>query len=473
MKNQSNIKKIPKKLLLVALIFLLLPCFAFGASTSLTTSKVKTTAKPIKDAKVKKIPLQKKEQPQCCVNGKLYPYPKTQCRAKKGRYYRSPEEAAKQCLRGLLKPQKPVRLPDLDVISTSVDTKCFMKVTVRNIGGPINAADHIAAKIHLSSGAGLVSRKTKLIDIDPGGALRAPGGSITYTTKMIITEPNQATLIRLDTEHVITEANETNNDDDAKLTCKTPLVWCCVKGKLGRTSKEMCRQAGGSPHKNEQKAKEVCGEKHQLPSPTHQTSGVKKEKSAIIPAAEMRGISPEASQVNTPEVVPLLGPRRIIEIESPSRYQTYHPGDTVTIRYRFTRIVDVVAGDITFKAVYQRGGDEIETTTVGYDPLVDGLNFRDTVITLPDDAPEGLYSIIAEQSGSEDSGEGNPFWVYRESTGAAITLEQPYPGQRFFPGSVIELKYYFSRPVEFGMMTFDLYTMESATPISKATLNYE
>jgi len=58
MKNQSNIKKIPKKLLLVALIFLLLPCFAFGASTSLTTSKVKTTAKPIKDAKVKKIPLQ-------------------------------------------------------------------------------------------------------------------------------------------------------------------------------------------------------------------------------------------------------------------------------------------------------------------------------------------------------------------------------------------------------------------------------
>ncbi len=148
-------------------------------------------------------------------------------------------------------------------------------------------------------------------------------------------------------------------------------------------------------------------------------------------------------------------------------------GETVVIQHRLTSIEDVVAGDISFTAVYKGGGDEIETVIVAYDPLVDGLDTRETAMTFPADAPEGLYSIIADQAGSENYGESGPFWIYRESTGAAITLEQPYPGQRFFPGSMIELKYYFSRPVEFGMMTFDLYTMESATPVSSATLNYE
>ena len=59
MKNQNTIKRITQKLLFVALLLLLLPCFAFGASTSLPDTKVKATAKQLRDAKVKKSPLQR------------------------------------------------------------------------------------------------------------------------------------------------------------------------------------------------------------------------------------------------------------------------------------------------------------------------------------------------------------------------------------------------------------------------------
>ena len=59
MRNQNTIKKSTQKLLFVVLILFLLPCFVFGASTSLPATKAKTTAKPIRDAEVKKPLLQK------------------------------------------------------------------------------------------------------------------------------------------------------------------------------------------------------------------------------------------------------------------------------------------------------------------------------------------------------------------------------------------------------------------------------
>ena len=59
MKNSNNIKKSVKKILFISLLFLLIPGFAFGASTSLPDTKVKATAKPLKNPKIKKSPLQK------------------------------------------------------------------------------------------------------------------------------------------------------------------------------------------------------------------------------------------------------------------------------------------------------------------------------------------------------------------------------------------------------------------------------
>ena len=59
MKNQSSLKMNVKKLLFISLIFLLLPCFAFGASTSIPAAKVKVPTESIRDAKVKKPLLQK------------------------------------------------------------------------------------------------------------------------------------------------------------------------------------------------------------------------------------------------------------------------------------------------------------------------------------------------------------------------------------------------------------------------------
>jgi hypothetical protein len=59
MENQKRLKIISQKLFFVALILLLLPCFAFGASTALPDTNVKTSPKSLQKAKVKTKVLQK------------------------------------------------------------------------------------------------------------------------------------------------------------------------------------------------------------------------------------------------------------------------------------------------------------------------------------------------------------------------------------------------------------------------------
>ncbi len=200
----------------------------------------------------------------CCVNGKVKKESVEECKRHKGTFYTNALEARGKCQTddgpspnynttptnklGVSRPRADIRkriLPDLDIIRTSTNRKCFMKIHVQNIGGPINATDHAAAKMHLSAGPSQVSNKTNLIQIDPLGKLRVPGGSIIYTTNMRVTEPSQMSLSWIDTAHNILESDESNNGDDALLACKLSFVWCCVNGKVGKATKEECRKGGG------------------------------------------------------------------------------------------------------------------------------------------------------------------------------------------------------------------------------------
>jgi hypothetical protein len=331
---------------------------------------------------------------------------------------------------GKIQSTLPGAMPIPDVVES-----CFcVEVVGHGTGGSVRGRDARGVEWNLEAPAGVA------------GALA--GLEVGHFYEICGRQPDRSVVIGH--PFVVTEHTETG----------VPCIeqpQCCIDDKLYPYAKARCKAQKGRYYRSPEEAEQQC-----LP-------GLKKGKSAITPVDEMRGTSPEGAQANISEGVPMLGRRAIIEIELPGR--TFHIDETIAIQYRFTSIDDVVAGVISFTAVYKGSGDEIKTVTAAYDPLVNGLDIRETAMTFPDDAPEGLYSIIADQAGSEDYGESGPFWIYRESTSAAITFEQPYLGQRFLPGSLIRLTYYFSRPVEFGLMTFDLYTMESATPVSTATWN--
>lgn len=402
---------------------------------------------------------------------------------------KSPDQKDNKKRRDTFRPHpdvKPFLLPDLDVIKTSVNPNCYMKVKVKNIGGPINAADHAAAKIHLSASAGLVSSMTKLIQIDPGGTLRSPGGEITYTTSMRITTLNQATLVWMDTEHAITESDEINNGDDAQLTCKTPLVWCCAKGKVGqirgkvgRITKDECKKVNGMIHKTEKQANKACGINDQLlptrPEPLDELKKKEpakskgKDRSAMTPFGEMHGtLPPVDTQTEVPEMVPMLFDMGI-RIESPTSAHKFYQGETITVRYRFSR--EAEAGDVSFTAINRGTAIGVASITVPYNPLTDGLDYREVELTFADDVLVGQYFIMASHPVSGAHGESDIFRV--ELNSAQINFLRPGTGDLFHhPGGAISVSYQFSRRVEPGPITFELYTLESGTPLATMTQTY-
>ncbi len=220
----------------------------------------------------------------CCDDGEVSRITKEECvgtekKPLNGKVFTTQRGALRACRNlGLTRAQrferfnpagvKPALLPDLEIVKTSTNRQCFMTVRVKNNGGPISSSNHGTSTIHLSAGPGSISSKTQLTDIDPGGVLKSAGGEITATTELRITKASQATLTWVDTNHQIVESNETNNGDDAVLSCKTPLIWCCLikqpgmigGGNLvGQMTLGECNKVGGNPYKTEGGANKACG----------------------------------------------------------------------------------------------------------------------------------------------------------------------------------------------------------------------
>lgn len=331
------------------------------------------------------------EELKCCISYKLYNYPKRECENRKGNYYRTDEEAEKECraqsthrtgLKKLEMQKDAVRLPvdiarkailpDLDIIRTYVNRGCYMTVKVKNIGGPIDEGEHAAATIHLSAGPGQISTMTKLTDIDPGGVLKASGGEITKTTELRITKANQATLVWVDTGHAIVESDEINNGDDAELSCRTPLIWCCARGRVGQVTSQQCKRVNGSLHKTEQEANKACGKAGLRLQPLSGPANEKKRK-----------IFPKKIETPTTQILQKMSSARLderresesepavwpIQIAPPYGGQIFYGGDTINGRYRITQ--ETEAGLIHFALVSGTPPDEFTVhaeTDVQYSP---------------------------------------------------------------------------------------------------------
>gem|GEM_PF-3192384 len=378
--------------------------------------------------------------------------------------------------------KKPVLLPDLDVIYTSTNALCFMTGKVKNLGGPISVADHAAAKIHLSAGPGQISSKTKLTDIDPTGALRSPGGEITYTTELRITEPNQATLVWMDTADIgepfaITESNESNNGDYAVLTCKTQLVWCCVpkkqdsmrEGQVGQMSQGECEALRGTSHDSAAKANRACGIKMipgLLPS-TKQLDKNAVQKSQDNGPREIRGqMIPQGLQGKAPGTGIPTSLDEGISIFSPTRRNQFYQGETIEVQYTLSR--EIEAGDVFFSLKNSSTGATVDSLTIAYVP--DETRLPGTlVLTLPESTPGGMYKITAEHSISDAYGESDSFFL---ANSASINFVRPERGEYVRPGTNLTMRFQLSRRVVPGTVTFNLHTIRSTTSLASATHSY-
>lgn len=109
--------------------------------------------------------------------------------------------------------QLQLRLPDLIVVGCRQARGCRVVCRFKNNGsGSIPDAQHAKAKAHISAGMKNppIKNPIPLKKIDPTGKLKAPGGSVDYDTGCVATAADMG-LVWIDTDHHITESNETNN----------------------------------------------------------------------------------------------------------------------------------------------------------------------------------------------------------------------------------------------------------------------
>ncbi len=428
----------------------------------------------------------------CCDDGDVSRITKEECVGTKkkplnGTIFKTQKEALNACRNlGLTRAQrferfnpagvKPALLADLEIVKTSTNRQCFMTVRVKNKGGPISSSNHGASTIHLSAGPGAISGKTQLTDIDPGGVLKSAGGEITATTELRITKASQATLTWVDTNHQIVESNETNNGDDAVLSCKTPLIWCCLNkqtgmiggaNQVGQMTLGECKKIGGISHNSESAANTACGIKPPLRLKLSSTQELKENKKDQEPdkgPKKMMGkMIPEGLLTGPPpESVPTSLDRGIL-ITSPSSRHQFYPGESFGIEYIVT--TEVEPGDIRF-SILNSSEASIGSTTISYDPASGGTV---PTLTIPTDTPSGLYKIRADHLPSDAHGEGDSFFV---AGSAAIEFIDPGRGDRATPGRDLEVSIRLSHRVEPGTITFELHTIRNRTSLSTVTLDY-
>ncbi len=115
-------------------------------------------------------------------------------------------------------PVRPAQaLPDLHAPALDLDARCRVRFTLENEGpGPMPASAHRRLSVWLS--AGRERRRFTLADIDPRGALRAPGGRIAHTSELTVDDKRRVTLV-IDPDNRLPEADENDNRRIVILRC--------------------------------------------------------------------------------------------------------------------------------------------------------------------------------------------------------------------------------------------------------------
>lgn len=124
------------------------------------------------------------------------------------------------------KPRPEIQLPDLVVDKVYLDKLCHIGFRLSNRGrGTIPDNEHDLARVTIYYYQ-LPMRKPvdfnvyRLRDtVDPGGALKSPGGSVTFATNIKLSQPYQVDVY-VDSKHHVKESNEDNNRPEA--TTLTP-----------------------------------------------------------------------------------------------------------------------------------------------------------------------------------------------------------------------------------------------------------
>ncbi len=113
-------------------------------------------------------------------------------------------------------------LPDLVVREMRTNERCQIVVTVAN-QGPGILPDHAWPNSLLAIGLrGAVAGTVALATVDPGHALRNPGGTATYVSGFTVPAGGVTADATVDYNNKIVEANERNNSRAGVLTCAAP-----------------------------------------------------------------------------------------------------------------------------------------------------------------------------------------------------------------------------------------------------------
>lgn len=101
-----------------------------------------------------------------------------------------------------------------------------------------------------------------------------------------------------------------------------------------------------------------------------------------------------------------------IRMIRPREGDVFHRGGSISINYRFIRVVLVAGGDIVF-SLMDENGDEVVSTTVkntylNYSPR---WYYREVVLEVPGNVSYGEYHILASHSASGAEGESDVFSI--------------------------------------------------------------
>ena len=120
------------------------------------------------------------------------------------------------------RPTVASSLPDLVVRGRRVNERCQIVVTLANQGPGILPDNAWPSSLLAIGLRGAVAGTVALATVDPGHALRNPGGTATYVSGFTVPAGSVTVDATVDYNNKVVEANERNNSRAGVRTCTAP-----------------------------------------------------------------------------------------------------------------------------------------------------------------------------------------------------------------------------------------------------------
>ncbi len=161
-------------------------------------------------------------------------------------------------------------LPDLLVDNVGLDDVCHLVVTLKNVGGTINAWEHQQSTVQV-----VVGQHTELFYLgqgrqpaDPSGVLMNAGSRLSWNTGIVIHSRTEVS-VTVNHSHSVNESNGRNNELKGvplSPSCRRPQgqapegesAWCCLNREVFPAPPHECEEVGGRPFDNNEQAHLHC-----------------------------------------------------------------------------------------------------------------------------------------------------------------------------------------------------------------------